>query len=492
MRSKRESKYMGLSKELMMAPSPDTELAAYPGLDGFSQGYPSEKANPQTFGHYEDTSRPLSQIYQGPESPKLLDISRFITLPPPYPRHYPAVNNNHPDLAQYRTTVRTLSDLAEVHNRRQRHKVSNEALQNEHKRKLSDSWRTFRNAVQTQIDEGSISYAEAAEAEQAHRANEIQVKKSCLQAEFDTLQDVVINPLHDLLHERIAKLNSSLQQLQNDLCTDARRQDPDGPQEEGDETPELLEKLTQLKWLFDTREQLQKESFEVLSERNDKFKAIVLLPYQSQNNIEKVRETETFFAEDTRTRQTQYCTDSLKRHEDFLKIIEGHVRRGVELQSSAFWDIAPGLLDVLQKIPEDLRNFPGIQIPANEYKENPSYRQHPQQYLYSLLSHAEKSTYQYIEGQVNLQCLLHEVKTSLSAARYRWLQARENGTRDEEIAAAKAEEEITLTGELKQKASMIEEQWLEALGSQLQGTRERVKALLQQDDAWEEIAHDDA
>ncbi|SLM38702.1 hypothetical protein LPUS_08996, partial [Lasallia pustulata] len=78
--------------------------------------------------------------------------------------------------------------------------------------------------------------------------DERQIEKETLQAEFDTLQDVLISPLHDMLNDRLVQLSASIGELTEKLFVDAHDQNPDRPQQEGDDTPELLEYLTQLKW----------------------------------------------------------------------------------------------------------------------------------------------------------------------------------------------------------------------------------------------------
>lgn len=486
-RTKRESKYMSLSKELLQ----DAESSAdVPPLPNFaSSDYPEEKTNPATFGFYEEpNSSRTVQRSKKIDSPLLLDVSRFITLPPPYPRHYPAVNNNHPDLAEYRTTVRTLSDLNDVQDRKSRQKLSVQALRADRQAKLEETRKQVRANIRTQIDDGSITYAEAAEAEAALLQEEHEMERKGLKSEFDTLQDVVINPLHDHLNDRVVQLSDHIQRLQKDLFIDAENQDPDQPVQEGDDYPELLEKLTQLKWLFETREQIHKELFDLLSERNDAYRDIVVLPYKQANNTEKVRGTEEFFRRDAATRAADFNSQALQRHDEFLRTIEDNAQRGVELQSSAFWDIAPGLLDLLEKIPEEVRHL-DIHIPESEYKENPSYHQYPQQYLFTLLMHAEKSTYQFIESQINMHCLVHEIKSSHLTTRYRVLQAQQRsptGSRSE-IDSRKETDEAALTAELKNRASMIEEQWLDALGSKLHGTRERVKQALLEEGGWDDM-----
>lgn len=495
-RSKRESKYMGLPAltldEVLSEADTPTAFNDVMSTDVYRDG---EKANPETFGYYDDGYDPVPTMdppSMDPTSPNALDISRFITLPPPYPRHYPAVNNSHPKLAASRNTVRTLSQLTELEDRRSRHNLSVEALRSEHKRKIQERQAAFKANIQAQIGDGSISYAEAAEAEQALKLEEHRHEKSCLQAEFDTLQDVVINPMHDMLNTRLEQLNASIVELTDKLEVETQVENLDRPQQEGDAMPEILEYLTQLKWLFETREQIHQEIFNLLSERNEKYKAIVLLPYRQVSHLEKVRDTEDFFHRDSLQRKTKFRQESVDRYQKFLRLVEKHVGQEVVLQLSAFWDIAPGLLDLLQKVPDEMDYMQPIAIPAAEYEENPAYRDFPLQYLYTLLDHAEKSTYQFIESQVNLHCLLHEVKLAEMKARCRAAEAGQ--TQDssditaggEDPVQIREKEEADATASLKQQVAMVEQQWTEALGSALQAKKNQVKMHLECIGGWDE------
>ncbi|RMZ82516.1 hypothetical protein DV737_g1973, partial [Chaetothyriales sp. CBS 132003] len=502
-RSKRESKYMGLSAALMQTSIDESDTPKNFQFDDAARPrgeYPDDKANPAGFGFYRDADaepgpRPQSLVQQQP-SPNLLDVSRFITLPPAYPRHYPAVNNAHPVLANYRLCVRSMSELSEIQARKSRHALSVQALRAQHSEKLAEGRTAFKNSIQVQIQDGTMTYAEAADAEEALRLEERRAEQAALKAEFDTLQDVVIGPLHDMLSDRLVQLSARIDELTEKLFIDSQQQNPDQPQQEGDDTPELLEYLTQLKWMFEAREQIHKEIFDLLTERNNKYKAIVLLPYRQANNVDKLRDTEAFFVRDNLDRAKTYGQESVNRHEQFFNIIEDNVARGVDLQSSAFWDLAPGLLDLLQQMPTDVAQLNNIAIPEQEYLENPSYFRYPQQYVYTLLDHAEKSTYQFIESQINLHCLLHEAKTSVLLARCRMMEANEQAKTPPSPSATKisdyrAREEATLTTELKQKVSIIEEQWLDAVGGQFAGARERIKAYLEAQGAWDDITRDD-
>ena len=501
-RSKRETKYMGLPRELreamQLGASRDGSMHEDPSGQTTATDYPAEKANPETFGVYEDEQfSPVYSISTLAASqqvvPRKLDVSRLVTLPPPYPRHYPAVNNSHPDLVSYRTIVRSVSDFQEVTARKKRYRANMEALQKDTEQKLLDNRFTFRSNIRGQIEDGSISFAEAAEAEEALKVEEQELEKQRVQAEFDSFQDVVLNPLHEILNERITQANSCLHELGNRITLDGQSLNPNQTQEEGDEQPELLERLTQLKWLFEARENNHREVFALLSERNERYKAIVMLPYQQTKNKDKMRDTEAFFAADNHDRRIVFESEALTRHRNFLETIDANVSRGVELQLSAFWDIAPDLRDVLQSIPEDLTSFEGTEIPDAELTENPSYHRFPLQYLYSLLSHAERSTYQFIESQTNLLCLLHEVKTGDMAGEFKIREMQNNGNPEvpagnskEELATARSEQEKALTLELKEQVSTLEEQWAEALGSHLESTKQRIQSRLMEDGGWDD------
>lgn len=518
-RSKRESKYMGLPPEARNAPAfyEGELLGSTLSLQGTSGGpsrhsaygpdeYPPEKTglHPEIMQIPPPPPNPPTP-YSAPftPDPRKLDISRLVTLPPPYPRHHPAVNNNHPILADVRAVVRSLHDSSEYE--RIREAFRSQMLE---KRQSAESWRQHRRSWHNQemhlrIKEGDISGSQFDEAQTRFDDKMAGSERDLAQAEFDLFQKAVVSPLHSLFAEGIKKATSSFEELSGRLFSDAQQHSPNLPQEEGDEQPELLEKLTQLKWLFEARENLHRQTYDLLSERNDKYRAIVLLPYQQAKNHEKLTEVETFFAQDAHERKVAYDGEVSSRWEKFLAIVEVNVTRGVEIQLSAFWDIAPSLLKVLQKIPRQLQGLE-IQIPPDEYAENPGYYEHPLRYLYSLLGHAEKSTHQFIESQINLLCLLHEVKEGAFRAKCRADEvglvdgvgvgvAKENARWGEERMGRKEEEEewkrreeAQLTDDLKEKVSVVEGQWEEALGSEMLAVRERVREWLLEKGGWED------
>ncbi|KAJ9374547.1 hypothetical protein DTO282F9_8421 [Paecilomyces variotii] len=501
-RSKRESKYMGLQRELREAMQwsngqsvaevqeeiGNINSSSQPVVYGPDE-YPSEKV-----GWHEQPpqSHPDHSFGDPSEEDRKMDISRLITLPPPYPRHYPAVNNSHPDMVTYRTTVRSITDLSEIRTTRERHKAQMEKTRAEHQDKIQQNRLQFRSNVQNEIQRGNITFAEAAQAEATLANEEKLLEKEMIKNDFVSFQESVLRPMHTILTERINKATAGIEELRAKLSDAAQYGTPDQAQEEGDGKPELLEMLTQLKWLFEAREQLHREVYDLLCDRNEKYRDVVSLQYRQSNNEEKIRETDSFFIQDAMDRRVQYETDTLSRLESFMDIIEENVARGVEIQLSAFWDIAPSLLELLQKFPDDLQGLE-IRIPASEYEESPSYHEHPLQYLYSLLTHAEKSTYQYIESQTNLLCLLHEVKSGVMGANCKLMEAQRirHGEAEDvvrhEMRESRAQEERVLITDLKDKVSTVEGQWTEALGSQIQELRERVRDLLIAEGGWEEV-----
>ena len=498
-RSKRESKYMGVPLEARKsvtmyepAHSSSASEGQWKSPEASQQlPYGPDEYPPEKVGWHEEGSSVPPPPHHPPTpssapftlDPRRLDISRLVTLPPPYPRHHPAVNNSHPDLADIRGVVRCLNEKEEAEAIRESYRS-----QTLGKRQRAESWCKHQRSIHRQdiefrIEHGEMSQEQFEQADQELQAKIWKSERETTQAEFDLFQNTVLTSLHSIFTERINLANSSLDILSGRLFSDAQSHSPNLPQEEGDEQPELLEKLTQLKWLFEARETLHHRIYDLLSERNDKYKAIVLLPYEQSHNQSKYAEAESFFAKDALERRITFQQAVYSRAQAFLSVIENNITRGVEVQLSAFWDIAPSLLELLHKIPGDLDGFE-IQIPASEYDENPSYYEHPMQYLYSLLGHAEKSTYQFIESQINLFCLLHEICSHALIVRCR---VDAHG-RDASWAADEEQRrlEVKLTEDLKEKVGVLEGQWDDALGRDLMEAREKVREYLLEKGGWDD------
>ncbi|KAI5356858.1 hypothetical protein Slin15195_G052440 [Septoria linicola] len=491
-KTRRETKYMGIDPAALQVsgdatpeqPSAESSAPAYMYGD---DEYPPEKVG----WHDAELDTPM----QTPHRPGdrrtstpgmlLLDVSRLVTLPPPFPRHHPAVNNSHPLLQDLRTEHRILSDHSEVQKIKDAYLDQDFALTKEQQESARKRRSTLRAGIQSKIADGSMSFADAAKAEAEFDIKEADRGKATARSNFDVFEGSVSHPLNTLLTERLQRANDAIRQLRADLESGHQSADPNRALEEGDQHPERLEKLTLLKWMFEAREQLHKEMFDLHAMRSDKYSEVILTPYRIAKAQAKIDEATTFFRKDSMERQATYAKDSLKRFEELQAVLENNVSRGVEDQLSAFWDIAPGLLEVVQQIPMQMSSFE-VQIPAQEFEENPSYHDHPLQYLLSLLGHAEKSAYQFIESQINLLCLLHEVRTATTKARLRKLEVERSATdySDTGIRAdmlqARREAEDHLTHDLKDKVGEVERQWQEAIGDVLKDVKERVGIYLEE------------
>ncbi|RYP50859.1 hypothetical protein DL768_003694 [Monosporascus sp. mg162] len=515
-RTKRESKYMGVPKEAREALQWEDMPSSAEGQSTSSNPYASSNEYPPEKVGWHDqcddpdvsatTPKPLrhslgSITASAPNtpSPSQLDVSRLVTLPPPYPRHHPAVNNNHPELTAIRVQVRALSDVCELQKTKEQFGSESAKMREEAAAAAAERRRALRTNLQQEINMGNMSYADAAAIEADNQVQEKAQAKETEKKDFEGFQTRVVAPLNELLTSRIAHATALFDELRSRLFVDVG--DPNLPQEEGDEQPELLEKLTLLKWIFEARELLHREIYDLLSDRNDRYRDMVLTPYRLSGNNEKLRGAEAFFAEDAAKRRAAFADEVLRRTQEFRDVVEDTVSKGVEMQLNAFWDIAPPLRRLLDKIPAsavDLSSASGfrIQIPPAEYDENPVYHRHPLQYLYSLLLHAEKSTYQFIESQTNLQCLLHEVKEAVAGARAKAKLAEvdsdnsASAERERVIEAERRAEMDALTEDLKDKVRVVQDQWTGALGDAMRSVKEHVGEFLLSTGGWDESLED--
>ncbi|KAI1434716.1 hypothetical protein GGR50DRAFT_694778 [Xylaria sp. CBS 124048] len=502
-RSKRESKYMGVPKEAREALQWEDASGAVAGPSTSNEGYLVDEYPPEKAGWHEPEPAKAPHPFarsrlsvvssaSAPNTPNLthLDVSRLVTLPPPYPRHHPALNNNHPELTSIRTIVRSISDLSEVEATKQAFVRDSQKARDEATAATSARRQALRANLQEEISSGNMSYAEAAVIEADTQESEKAQAKDLERAEFERFQNAVVMPLNELLTGRIAQATALFDELRSRLFVETQAPNPNTPQEEGDEQPELLEKLTLLKWIFEAREALHREVYRLLSERNDRYREMVVAPYRLSGNEEKVRGAEAFFAEDAGKRRAALADEVLRRTGEFRDVVEENVTRGVDMQLNAFWDIAPPLKRLLDKIPAVIDAQFCVQIPAREFAESPSYHAHPLQYLYSLLLHAEKSTYQFIESQTNLLCLLHEVKEAVVSARAKVLEAGGRDARSMSIEDECRLERERLTDDLKEKVRVVQDQWDGALGESMRGVKERVGEWLLSTGGWDESLED--
>lgn len=99
---------------------------------------------------------------------------------------------------------------------------------------------------------------------------------SCMESarlELDNIQRMIEVPLTALFTKRIDAASATMDALYADLADEAQNRSPNLIQEEGDEQPELLEKLALLKWLFEAREQLHHKVFTL--QNSDDAQALV-------------------------------------------------------------------------------------------------------------------------------------------------------------------------------------------------------------------------
>ena len=492
-KSHRETKYMGVTPATLRDdphPSPDVVRSTPPaGMTDFAFGseeYPVEKTGWHEHLEYDTPmatpARPGGERKSSSASanPNQLDVSRLVTLPPPYPRHHPAVNNSHPQLSDLRNTHRHLASQEEIQAIRDAYLDSDWALQRSQQEAAKQRRSRLRSSIQEKLNTGSITFSDAARAEANFESSEAEHTRQAARATFDAYELAISHPLNTLLTSRLAEAETCISALLADLSSQHSTSNPNQAQEEGDEHPERLEQLTLLKWLFEAREVLHKEMSDLHAQRGDKYATVVLTPYRLANQTDKIAEAESFFAKDRLERREKYAREALARTSELQDIVERNVARGVEDQLSAFWDIAPGLLEIVNAVPfADSEALAGleIKIPQHEYDENPQLARWPLQYLYSLLEHAGKSARQFIESQVNLLCLLHEVRGAKAKAASRIGGVETDGGRAEERR---------LDGDLKEKVGEVERQWREALGEGLERCKEGVRVWLVENGGWVE------
>ena len=505
-RSKRESKYMGVPKELREALQYVGEgneglmnetVGSSQQMNYGPNEYPPEKTamSVATATSSRLASGLRSPAQTSPITPNAehLDVSRLVTLPPPYPRHYPAVNNNHPDLIVVRTQVRQVVNLTEVEATKRRFHDTISKLREDRKATATKRRSSFLANIQHEIAIGNLSYAEAAALEASHDTSERANIKETTSQEFDLFQTSVMHPLNELLTERFNHCTYLFDQLRSKLSVEAQVHSPNVPQEEGDEQPELLEKLTLLKWIFEAREMLHREIYDLLTERNARYAEKAMAPYLVANRTAKISHARKFFAADVKKRQKEFHSSILERTEEILAVVEQNVIRGVEVQLSAFWDIAPSLSVLISKIPNSQEGLKTckVQIPHKEYEENPAYWDYPLLYVYTLLQHCGKATWQFMESQVNLLCLLHEVKGLEVRAKFKVEGLEEvdglSGEGRTQVMERRAkEEEERLTKDLKERVRVVEELWGNGLGEELEGGKRRVRTFLEGVGGWDE------
>lgn len=509
-RTKRESKYMSAVVDSELSPPMDRIHEAGPSqhlLAGIDE-YPPEKT-----GGFDDADRATPGRAPTPPSapytpdPRKLDISRLVTLPPPYPRRYPAVKNSHPALADMRAIVRSLTDATEADAATK----SYESAMHE-KRARADSFGAHQKSLHAQdlqfrMEHDTITQEQFDDAETALAARLEQSTTDLTQAAFSLYQDLVVTPLHALYTTRIALATTTAETLHTAMLHPPPTATPSLLAHlEGDDHPSLLEHLTLYKWLFEARETLHRRLAALLAARNARYAALALRPYAS--DAPQRSAARRFFAADARARRRAARADALARHEPFLALVSARATQGVERLLAAFWDIAPSLSQLLARVPRDrgvLASGFEIVVPRAEVEENPRYWDAPLRYLFVLLGHADASMRQLVEGQVSLWCLVQEVREGLASVRWGGEDdndeetimgaaiGEDDASADEESSMSREEREARRAEEikagldvLKERVGVVEAQWAEGLGGEIARVKEVVRDWLVWSGGWDD------
>jgi hypothetical protein len=239
------------------------------------------------------------------------------------------MSNNHPDLASIRVVLDSLRELDEITMTKEAYRSRISERRDRKAREATERRSYMRHNIQEQLSLGQMSYAQAAAAEQDFNAAEARTAHTVVRQEYDAYQPDVMTPLHALVSEKITKSNACITQLCAGLRTSADSPSPNEPQEEGDEQPELLEKLNLLKWLVEAREALHKALDELEGERNELYREVIVKPLRDAGDEAKVHGAQQFFNQDIQERKTNFEKAVSKRYEEFAKIIEKNVTRGV-------------------------------------------------------------------------------------------------------------------------------------------------------------------
>ncbi|KAI5812152.1 hypothetical protein BZA77DRAFT_270445 [Pyronema omphalodes] len=384
-----------------------------------------------------------------------LDIAPLLTLLPTWPKEYPAVNNSHPRLEVFRDLVRTLNDISKITTLQTRfddstEKTKDQFLTESQRRRISQAER-----IQGLYTRGDLNYDEMERLNLQFEHEESKIRYEAEEEDFNSFVKSVVEPAHRDLHERITAATAAYSDLV--MLINARNpsksinnNNDDGEEEQ----PELLEYLTALKWIFDVRESLYQHSHDILSSRNERYRNLTLTPLRDARDQTPLQQASAFFTKDAQDRAAEFKKLKIQRYEKFMDFIELQCSIGVEEARSRFWEIAPLIMECLEKIPQALENVVPI-VPPEESIEHPEWVELPMRYLERKIAETEGAMRSLgLEEGEGLLCLLHGVKTALSRAK-----------------GEGQEQERRLTEDLKEKVGMIEEEWQEGLG----GLLERIK-----------------
>src|SRR5690606_27955786 len=169
--------------------------------------YPPEK------GHRNEQSpRPaqqnmVSRPIQTPRTtrPRItrLDILPLLTLLPPYPSMYPAVNNQHPKLASFRNLVRNLNEMEEVDRPQKTYEEENNRMLEANTVEALERRRQHSERLQKLYSSGQLTFIELSQLTTQSDESEKRKLQELMKSSFDKYNAEVVEPVYKTLTERI-------------------------------------------------------------------------------------------------------------------------------------------------------------------------------------------------------------------------------------------------------------------------------------------------
>ncbi|KAF3940738.1 hypothetical protein ABW19_dt0205112 [Dactylella cylindrospora] len=415
--------------------------------------------------------------------PAPIDLQPLMSIVPPYPRQFPASDNSHPTLQKTRKAIAELKDLRAIHKLKFDFTTSVPRIQDENAAEARARKAAHQDYIQRLFSEGRVTYEEMDRLTAEFERKEGDKKAEELQREFDRFQKEVVSPSHTELMDRIDKAASIMESIQTDISATAKANNTIR------EGPELLEKLNIMRTLFETREILYGEINSLIADRDSRYKEVTIAPFLNDGDTEGIKEAEEFFGDAAKQTKVTADKEAVERAKSFLDKVEKDVITGVESEVSNFWDVAPTLTELLDKIPSDLSNIRPI-IPEDELYANPHYRKFPLLYLKKKLDYVGNSIYQHAQAQMRL--LDFSVEITLLWTNTKWalgdservLAGEEEQRAVWQVERQKREEEVRQTKNWEEKVKIVKEEWSQSVGNKLSDMKKRIIDQLALQDGW--------
>ncbi|KAF3926720.1 hypothetical protein ABW21_db0204988 [Orbilia brochopaga] len=446
-----------------------------------------ENAAPDTATNSAAENEPSHEKSEQRASPvidtTLIDLQHLLSIVPPYPRQFPASDNSHPSLQKTRKAIADLKDLKMIHKLKFDFTTSVPRVQDENAADARARKAAHQDYIQRLFNEGRVTYEEMDQLTAEFERREGDKKAEELQKEFNRFQKEVVSPSHTELMDRIDKATSIMDSIQTDISSSAKG--AIGIRE----GPELLERLNIMRSLFETRELLYGEINALIADRDSRYKEVTIVPFLNDGDTEGIKEAEEFFADAAKQTKVTADKEAVERAKSFLDKVEKDVITGVESEVSNFWDVAPTLTGLLEKIPSDLTNLKPV-IPEDELYANSNYGKFPLLYLKKKLDYVGNSIYQHTQAQMRL--LDFSVEITLLWTNTKWaLGDSERVSAGEEDRRAvwqlerqKKEEEVRQTKNWEEKLKIVKEEWSQSVGNKLSEIKKRILDQLAQQDGW--------